>query len=245
MGAKVDYKGRKIGRLQVIGPAANINGRPAWYCKCDCGNDFVCKSGLLGSKAESSCGCAVGQARKVKDLDMLGKKFGRWTVISNAGPQEDNYIRWNCICECGAEGTVEGSTLRLGKSKSCGCLHSEIVKNLHLDGKSPHYKGGPLAVIFRQSSKEAAERGYCWELSYEEFLQLVQANCVYCGAPPALDALGGLRNGIDRQNNKEGYTKNNSVSCCYCCNRLKMKADVDSFLDRAKKINKIWGSKYG
>jgi hypothetical protein len=53
-------------------------------------------------------------------IDMTGKKYGKWTVLSHARDK-----RWNCRCDCGTEKEVEGLTLRDGRSKSCGCLANE------------------------------------------------------------------------------------------------------------------------
>lgn len=59
-------------------------------------------------------------------LDLVGQKFGRWAVLSKAGYDAvKNSTLWNCRCECGNERVVLGNSLRSGKSKSCGCLHSE------------------------------------------------------------------------------------------------------------------------
>lgn len=70
-----------------------------------------------------------------RGIDMVGKRFGRLTVIERA----ENYVFltgygtysskavWRCICDCGNDAYVIGSNLRRGYTKSCGCLHSEIV----------------------------------------------------------------------------------------------------------------------
>ena len=65
-----------------------------------------------------------------KIINMTGLKCGRWTVVSKAehpvgGRKYGKY--WNCICECGNKGVVDGVSLRNGDSKSCGCLKSELT----------------------------------------------------------------------------------------------------------------------
>lgn len=56
---------------------------------------------------------------------MLGKKFGRWTVIESAGRRgKDNRPFWKCRCDCGTEREVDSHNLGHG-SKSCGCLQKE------------------------------------------------------------------------------------------------------------------------
>jgi hypothetical protein len=60
--------------------------------------------------------------------DMVGRVFGRWTVIDLAeGRSSIGYLLWLCKCKCGSIRIVCGNNLRSGNSKSCGCIKSEIV----------------------------------------------------------------------------------------------------------------------
>lgn len=59
-------------------------------------------------------------------LNLIGQKFGRLMVISEA-PKQKRCIQWNCLCDCGAKTIVSTSNLRAGYTKSCGCLHLEII----------------------------------------------------------------------------------------------------------------------
>lgn len=59
--------------------------------------------------------------------NLLGKKFGRWTVLSVAEKPEGTTqtgLFWNCICECGTEKVVYGTSL-VKRGGSCGCLKRE------------------------------------------------------------------------------------------------------------------------
>lgn len=58
--------------------------------------------------------------------DMVGKKFGRLTVIRRS-PKRGNCISWECRCDCGKEITTQGTSLRSGHTKSCGCYQREAV----------------------------------------------------------------------------------------------------------------------
>lgn len=58
-------------------------------------------------------------------IPMIGKKFGRLTVLS-LEPRISKYFRWKCQCDCGNTAVVLGSVLRLGSTKSCGCLRSSL-----------------------------------------------------------------------------------------------------------------------
>ena len=66
---------------------------------------------------------------KVKNL--VGQKFGRLKVIRREGSTKEGRARWLCECECGRDVVVDGSKLRCGMTKSCGCYRSELQRNKH------------------------------------------------------------------------------------------------------------------
>ena len=59
-----------------------------------------------------------------KVIDLSGQKFGRLTAIS-ATLDCDGRKEWLCRCDCGNTKVVPSIRLRIGKTKSCGCLRSE------------------------------------------------------------------------------------------------------------------------
>lgn len=76
-------------------------------------------------------------------VDVVGTKFGRYTVIGEAAPYKSSkgthYRMVMCQCECGTTKSVLLASLRSGKSKSCGCLAIEVRKakqTKHGDGHS-------------------------------------------------------------------------------------------------------------
>jgi 5-methylcytosine-specific restriction endonuclease McrA len=60
--------------------------------------------------------------------DLTGERFGRWTVIriSDEG-HRGKHISWLCRCDCGREKSVCSTSLKSGRSNSCGCLNSEVA----------------------------------------------------------------------------------------------------------------------
>ena len=73
-----------------------------------------------------------------KMIDLTGKQFGEWTVISFDKTQKRNKeykTFWNCRCSCGTEKSVSSKNLRFGKSTNCGCVRkkkcSKILSTLH------------------------------------------------------------------------------------------------------------------
>lgn len=59
-------------------------------------------------------------------IEMTGQRFGRWLVIECAGKNPKNERVWLCRCDCGTEKVLVGTTLRLGRSLSCGCYQREL-----------------------------------------------------------------------------------------------------------------------
>lgn len=61
-------------------------------------------------------------------IGLLGKVFSRWTVLEYAGTKGKAYAaHYLCVCECGTRREVKKEYLLKGKSRSCGCLHRQIV----------------------------------------------------------------------------------------------------------------------
>lgn len=61
-----------------------------------------------------------------KYKDITGQKYGRLLVKKYVGNDDFGNARWLCKCECGKETIVIGKSLRFGKTRSCGCLNTEV-----------------------------------------------------------------------------------------------------------------------
>lgn len=73
----------------------------------------------------------------MKTVDLVGKKFNRLTVIARNGTRKNGNATWLCECDCGKRIVAVGSALKSGKTKSCGCLRSELQRENNLThGKS-------------------------------------------------------------------------------------------------------------
>ena len=73
-------------------------------------------------------------------------------------------------------------------------------------------------------------RGILFEISFDDFCQLINSNCTYCGAENC--------RGVDRVDSSKSYTVENSVACCSTCNRMKLDHSLDGFKEHLKKIVK-------
>jgi hypothetical protein len=83
---------------------------------------------------------------------------------------------------------------------------------------------------FKTYLKSASVRGYIFELSFDEFVNIIKQECHYCGQIPA--------NGVDRKDNTFGYTIKNSLPCCCKCNLMKRDTQYDEFIAQVENIYK-------
>ena len=62
---------------------------------------------------------------------MIGKKFGRLTVLKDTLERKNKHPIYKCICDCGNIVYVKGCHLRSGHTKSSGCLRHEKYNLKH------------------------------------------------------------------------------------------------------------------
>lgn len=57
-------------------------------------------------------------------MDLTGQRYGRLVVLHEV-PKTGVNSRWLCRCDCGNEKSIIGHSLRIGATRSCGCLNAE------------------------------------------------------------------------------------------------------------------------
>ena len=117
---KYDLTGKKVGKLTVICRQEDERNGAWWLCVCECGEKRVVRSDKLVHERITCC-----EKCRPKYKDMTGKKFGRLTVLSYAGPNHRKDATWLCRCDCGNEKVIQGQALRSGAVVSCGCYMRE------------------------------------------------------------------------------------------------------------------------
>lgn len=70
----------------------------------------------------------------------VGDRFGRLVVLERIPGSRTVEPRFRCACDCGSECVVRRVLLRLGKTKSCGCLRRENTGKLNLVHGKGHSK---------------------------------------------------------------------------------------------------------
>jgi hypothetical protein len=91
------------------------------------------------------------------------------------------------------------------------------------------------------------------EMLFEDFYELSQQNCFYCGDPPnntyniadkryskyAKEEGNFIYSGLDRKDNTiKKHTKENCVACCANCNLMKRDRNADEFIEWANRVYK-------
>ena len=84
----------------------------------------------------------------MRSVDLTGQKFGRLTVIRFDHSQNGRKY-YLCQCDCGNLKTVSSHSLKSGNTKSCGCLHKEILVQRNKDNRIHHPESERLLRIWR------------------------------------------------------------------------------------------------
>lgn len=123
--------GNRYGKLVVLRRGDDYVFEKSGYhlkryvCQCDCGNKTLTREKALISGKVTSCGCARNDSLIGKNvIDMVGKRFGTWTVLSQDGVNGNREAVWNCRCDCGNERKFTRRALTTGKRLICKNCHN-------------------------------------------------------------------------------------------------------------------------
>lgn len=88
--------------------------------------------------------------------NLEGQKFGRLTVKYKGESTKSGQTRWWCECDCGnTELTlVQAGSLKSGRTKSCGCLHKEVLYNRKRRKKNVYVDEGDYYKVFLENSEK-------------------------------------------------------------------------------------------
>lgn len=142
--------GKKYGKLtiQKIYRLENkINNRIRCICLCECGvKKDISLSNVINGKTRS-CGCGM---RTDIYNNLIGKKYGKLTVVERLPDTKSSQARYKCVCDCGNSIEVYGSNLLYDQTKSCGCIHKISAYN---DTIWKTNKSGVKGVYYKQKDK--------------------------------------------------------------------------------------------
>jgi hypothetical protein len=153
--------GAVYGRLTVLSEEKSKPGKIRVRVRCMCGKERVANHWNLRNGRSTSCGC---QAKDTRRDNLIGQVFGRLTVIALAGKDPTT---WLVRCEDGTEFVTLGAPLKDGRTRSCGCLKSDMAKE-RCGAKSPSWKGGRRIdgsgyVYLTDKTHPRSNQGYVYE----------------------------------------------------------------------------------
>lgn len=117
----------------------------------------------------------------MKENDIIGKKYGRLTVVKFSHTNKNHKRCYICKCDCGKEVVVLSNSIRTGNTMSCGCLKEEewfkkITKHGLYETKLYKIWGSIIQRVKNKKSKDYNDYGgrgitICpeWEKSFQSF----------------------------------------------------------------------------
>lgn len=167
--------------------------------------------------------------------DITGQTFNSLTAHTKS--RKNGRWYWTCSCECGNETTLRADVIITGRTTSCGCKK----------GERPYGSGKPkgeaqINSTLKSYRHSAKKRNLPFDLSKEEFTNLIKMHCYYCNLEPQPSRFNTKNNndfkstGIDRVDSNLGYTLANSVPCCKTCNYAKNVMSDDEFTNWVRRI---------
>lgn len=168
---------------------------------------------------------------------MIGQKFNYLTILSFSHYDKHHRKHFLCKCDCGNEKTIQISLLKSGNTKSCGCYAKSVRGIL---SRLPD-NAGVINHLILQYKRHAKNRNIDFNLSFEQFKNIISQNCEYCGSPPSNNKItkncsGFLYSGIDRVNSNIGYNVSNCVPSCKTCNLAKRDLTKEDFLSWISRV---------
>ncbi len=225
---RIDFTGKEIEGWKIL---KYLNQK--YECICVNGHKCYIQSQLfrIGMRGLSKLPkCKVCALEKLK-IEFIGRKIGIWTVLDlydrnilhPAKKICDRY--WKCQCDCGFIKILNERTIKHTRFKNCNnCKKSYLGEGV-----------AALNNLYSTYKINAKSRKLKWKLTFEQFKILTKSNCYYTNLPPSsiCKAKGGnyVYNGIDRLDNTEGYTIENSVPCNSKVNRMKMDLPYGDFVE--------------
>jgi hypothetical protein len=178
----------------------------------------------------------------------IDKTFNNWYIESFSHRTKHGDLYFNCVCKCGNERKMIGSTIVTGKTKWCNECRKKNVVNITKRGKeSPKSKycgpisGKMLGTFTRRSKKKNLE----YSVSSKFLVNLYESQggvCIYSGLPIIFAETtedhehGGTNASLDRIDSDKGYIADNIQWVEKTINKMKLYFNEHLFLTYIKKV---------
>ena len=126
-----------------------------------------------------------------KMIDITGQKFGMLTVLEKTDKRgADRSIMWKCKCDCGNIVISNGSNLRSGHTKSCGCQKKKALEQYRGVGTTLDLKNKKFGLLTAlEPTTQRSSSGYviwrclceCGNETFSSSAVLKRGDCCSCG----------------------------------------------------------------
>lgn len=107
----------------------------------------------------------------MKLKDIIGKKYNNLVVVGESGKDKFGNKLWICKCNCGNFTIISTHNLISGHTKSCGCLHREVLSNKNT-------KHGLWGTIIYQKWLDIKKR--CYNLKSKDYKNYGARGIIMC-----------------------------------------------------------------
>ena len=181
-----------------------------------------------------------------KRIEMIGKQFNYLTVIEQAPKPENSTQRslfYKCRCECGKESIVNGTKLRNGSTKSCGCHKAKNVLP-RFASDHPQWTGYKdiYGTYYSSIKANAKYRKIPFTITIEDMWEQWEkqnGKCNLTGVELVIKNITSAKKAnasIDRIDSSLGYTKDNIQFVHRTINYMKQQYDQNDFIGWCKKV---------
>lgn len=237
-----------------------VENKVNWMAKClVCGEELeMCPTEISRHRYGNIHGCKKCRKRKPCPTHSHhpGDIIGCYKLIRTIQVDQPRKYWWEVECiHCGKVQRINISNAMRRKSQKCNyCDNPDYVPPAYHTGSRPITKtlDERSFINYRHkmvsNSQDDLKKNKPWELTLEQYSQLIHGDCYYCGEPPTADNQWNkgnkragenvtfLANGIDRIDPDKGYTIDNCVPCCKQCNRMKWDYTPEQFYSQLRKI---------
>ena len=154
-----DLSGLRIKEWDILYPIDSnikktdtIQENQNYLCRCSCGKEEIISRNVLVTNRKKNCG---------HKYNLIGKKFGRLTVLAKDESNLQNCTKWICQCDCGKRTSVATTVLLSGKTVSCGCYRNERIKESNCKDITGQ-KFGKLTALHNLWIMSKNKQGYVW-----------------------------------------------------------------------------------
>lgn len=164
-------------------------------------------------------------------LDLLGKKFGKLTVIEDTA----GHMRL-CRCDCGKEVKVRAYHLTHGEAKSCGCSNGN-TKHGFARGIRKGQRLCPQYTMWLSAKRRARDSGAVFSLQISDIC--IPTMCPLLGIPlQCSTSTSDNSPSLDRLDNTLGYIPSNVWVISYKANRAKGNLSLEELILLVKSLEK-------